>query len=241
MVDTVRTYADLLGLLADNTTGDISPQDARDVLLTTLVTFPDIPATLNAANVYWTGSDAAAMTEVTVTGAQTISERVGRLGVAFSNQTSGDTSALLKAHTFSVGDSFAVPIRLLANNATNVYGGIIFTDGTTSTSNGVSAHLSWVAGENTIRLYTRAGTLTAFTTVSTVRNLKPASPVWVRLTYVAANTWGKQVSVDGLTWSTMGIADLSSTMTPTHVGLAWSTDGSATEGAASFGPILKLA
>lgn len=241
MVDTVRTYAALQALLADNTTGDISPQDVRDVLLSSLTLFPDHPATLNAADVYWSGSDAAAMTTVTVTGAQTISERVGRLGVAFSGQTSGDANCLLKAHSFSIGDSFAVPITLLANTATNVYGGLIFTDGTTSTSNGVSAHLSWVAATGTITLYTRAGTLTAFTTLSTSRAVKPMGHIWVRLTYVSANTWGKQVSADGLTWSTMGIADMASTLTPTHVGVTWSTDGSATEGAASFGPILKLA
>lgn len=45
MVDTVRTRAALLTLLADNTSGDISPQDARDVLVSTMVPDP--------ANVYW--------------------------------------------------------------------------------------------------------------------------------------------------------------------------------------------
>lgn len=33
MVDTVRTNAELLALLADNTSGDISPQDLRDMLV----------------------------------------------------------------------------------------------------------------------------------------------------------------------------------------------------------------
>jgi hypothetical protein len=34
MADTIRTLAALLALLADNTTGDISPQDIRDMLVT---------------------------------------------------------------------------------------------------------------------------------------------------------------------------------------------------------------
>jgi len=36
MVDTVRTKAALLALFADNTTGDISPQDLRDFLVTVM-------------------------------------------------------------------------------------------------------------------------------------------------------------------------------------------------------------
>jgi hypothetical protein len=34
MADTIRTLTALLALLADNTTGDISPQDVRDMLVT---------------------------------------------------------------------------------------------------------------------------------------------------------------------------------------------------------------
>ena len=33
MADTIRTIAQLQALLADNTTGDISPQDLRDMLV----------------------------------------------------------------------------------------------------------------------------------------------------------------------------------------------------------------
>lgn len=39
MADTIRTRADLQTLLADNTTGDISPQDHRDVLVSVLGVF----------------------------------------------------------------------------------------------------------------------------------------------------------------------------------------------------------
>ena len=42
MADTPRSLSDLLVLLADNTTGDISPQDTRDVLVSTLGVYGSI-------------------------------------------------------------------------------------------------------------------------------------------------------------------------------------------------------
>lgn len=238
MAETVRTLATILDNLGDGE--DNTAEDVRDAILSSYILLPDHPSALDAEDIYWQG-DAAGMTTVTVTGSQTLTERVGRLSALFSGQASNDYNCLLRARTFSIGDSFAVPVDLMAYTATNVNAGIIFTDGTASTSNGIAAALSWVAGEGTCRVYTRAGTLTNFATLSTLRAMKPMSHLWMRLTYQAANTWRKQVSIDGVSWSTLGIADASSTLTPTHVGVVWSVDGGATEGAASFGPILKLA
>lgn len=45
MVDTVRTIEDILALYADNTTGDISPQDARDMIVSLAALSPAIPLT----------------------------------------------------------------------------------------------------------------------------------------------------------------------------------------------------
>jgi hypothetical protein len=43
MADTVRTITEILALLADNTSGDISPQDMRDAIVTLAALSPTIP------------------------------------------------------------------------------------------------------------------------------------------------------------------------------------------------------
>src|SRR5690606_13056067 len=86
----------------------------------------DLTDNADAADVVWDGSKAAAMTTVTVTGTQTITEKQGVLSVLFSGQGTQDYNCLLKAHTFVVGDSFAVPVRFHANGLAAA--GIIFTD-----------------------------------------------------------------------------------------------------------------
>jgi len=49
MADTQRSYADILTLLADNSTGDISPQDMRDVVATLRPGHGEISITTPAA------------------------------------------------------------------------------------------------------------------------------------------------------------------------------------------------
>ncbi len=44
MADTVRTLAELQALLADNTSGQISPQDLRDLMVTTYTIAPGTEA-----------------------------------------------------------------------------------------------------------------------------------------------------------------------------------------------------
>src|SRR5690606_15106891 len=98
--------------------------------------------------------------------------------------------------------------------------------------------------EAAIRVYTRSGTLTAMSTTSAAYNWRELSVpwIWVRLTYQAADTWRKEISPDGISWTTVGISDMSKTMTPTHVGACWSPDTATTPGSvATYGPIVKLA
>jgi hypothetical protein len=194
----------------------------------------------DATDIRWTGSVSAGMTTVTVTGSQTLTEKTGVLSVLFSGQSTQDYNCLLTAHTFSVGDSFAVPIRY-AGNAGIGAAGVIFTDGTTSAANAVAAHMQQHSNEGHTRVYTRHGTLTAMGSVSTVHNHRSALVpwLWLRLTYQASNTFRKELSPDGISWHTT--ADESKTMTPTHVGVCWSTDNNSGDGIATFGPIVKLA
>jgi hypothetical protein len=196
----------------------------------------------DAADIQWDGTVSAGMTTVTVSGSETLTEKTGVLSVLFSGQSAQDFNCLLAAHTFSTGDSFAVPVRYVGNAGIGD-AGVIFTDGTTSAANGVAAHIQQHSNEGNTRVYTRHGTLTAMGTVSTLFTYR-ASPLpwlWLRLTYQAANTFRKELSPDGISWTTVGIADVTKTMTPTHVGVCWSVDNTAADGIATFGPIIKLA
>jgi hypothetical protein len=203
----------------------------------------DLTDSTNAADVVWDGTKAAGMTTVTVTGSQTLTEKTNVLSALYSGQSASDYNCLLKAHTFSVGDSWAVPVRLLGGNVSVTVSGIIFTDGTTSAANAVAAHLQNHATEAQTRVYTRHGTLTAMTSASAQHNqMGNELPwLWLRLTYQASNTFRKEISPDGISWTTVGVADVSKTMTPTHVGVCWSVEGNTGESIATFGPILKVA
>lgn len=203
----------------------------------------DLTDNSDAADVVWDGSQVAGMTQVTVTGSETLTEKTSVLSVLFSGQSGSDYNCLLASHTFSVGDSFAVPIRLYYGSAGIAVAGVIFTDGTTSAANAVAAHLQKHNTENHTRTYTRHGTLTSMSTVSTQHNIRVEHMpwMWMRLTYQASNTFRKELSPDGISWTTAGISDVSKTMTPTHFGVCWSVEGQSGEAINTFGPILKVA
>lgn len=236
------TLAQMLALLPDNTAGDISAVDARNVV-TAIVHGQRAPYSVDDAEDIWWESDSAGMTVVTVTGTQTITEKDGHLSVRFSGQSASDFNGIFAARTFAVGDSFATRIRSVGSNENYNMTAIAFTDGTASTSNVVAAYpysqsasASFNAGH---------GTLTAFTTnswsvVQTAHGFL-SHGVYARLTYTAANTFTVSYSPDGSSWTSFGQADLSKTMTPTHVGVMWSKFAGAAEAVASFGPICKLA
>lgn len=197
----------------------------------------------DSESVQWDGTQVAGMTLVDITGTQTLTEKEGILSAKFAGQGTQDYQSLLIARTFSVGDSFAVPVRVMGQVASISAVGVIFTDGTTASSNGVTAALQKHSNEAHDRIYTRSGTLTLMNTVSTVINqLSNSIPwTWLRLTYQAANTFRKEVSPDGVSWSQLGISDMSKTMTPTHMGICWTKDNSSGDGLATFGPIIKVA
>lgn len=210
--------------------------------LGTAIDYPD--AGWSTDDAVWGAGKVNEFTEVTVTGSQTITERNNVLSIDFTGQSTQDYNCLLKSHTFSVGDSFAVPIRIWPGDSSVLASaGVVFTDGTGTSANAVAAHIQQHDDETDTRIYTRHGTLTAMSSVSSRYTMKGlAIPwIWLRLTYQASNTWRKEISVDGISWSTGGISDVSKTMTPTHFGLAWSIDASTGNGFATFGPIQKLA
>lgn len=88
MVDTVRTRAALQTLLADNTTGDISPQDLRDFLVSAYPLWQDFTPT-------WTADSAnPTLGNGTLTGRYIqFGTGTGSLVIARVNLTIGSTTA----------------------------------------------------------------------------------------------------------------------------------------------------
>ena len=248
MVDTVRSISALQTLFADNTSGDISAQDLRDFLVTMQAMAVGFEPGADdivwnaAANVVGDG------TQLAISGTETITEGFGTLDVKFSGQTANDLGGLLYAHSFTIGDRFAVPCAMYPeDNGDFTWTGVMFTDGVADTSNVVTA-LTYEAGGSTRWIGSWSGTLTNFSTLEvensglmTIDHQATNGDWTVELEYSAANTFQCRFGPGYGSTITMGLGTSGVTMTPTHVGVFWTKDGSAGEASVRFGSIRKTA
>lgn len=196
---------------------------------------------VDAEDVMW-DSDIGDFTQVTVSGSQTVTERDGSLSVLFAGQSAADFNALLKARTFSVGDAFCTRLRSSGPATNHNMIGLVFTDGTSDTSNEVSGVV--YNGDGTAKFSIWHGTLTSITNVAVFENqhiLPWNDGAYVKVIYDASNSFEVQWSADGTSWSNLGQGAFAKTMTPTHFGLVWSRWGGSLTATASFGPICKMA
>jgi hypothetical protein len=178
----------------------------------------------------------ARWTTLTVTGAQTITEKYGLLSIQVtSNQGATDLNAVLRSVTPSVGDYIETRINSTQVNAlgTNDFlmTGLVFSDGTASSSNCAvaMAHRDDSSGRWGWVVTSRDGTFTAATagTISDVLN-HSGPHLYMRWEYDATNTFRYFISPDGVSWYDLGTE--TATITPTHVGLVWSTWGDTADG-----------
>lgn len=239
------TLTQMLALIPDNTSGDVTPADMRDVV-TAIVRELRAPYSVDDADDVWWDGDIGDFTTLTITGNEAVTEGAGRLSVTFNDQSANDLNCVLKAHTFAVGDSFVVPISMFGSVENYSIAGLVFADGTTSAANAVATCLERPEDPDT--LFVRTGTLTAMTTLGTAATFAWADdlvhgPLYLRLTYQAANTWRPAWSIDGFSWLSLNESDVTFTLTPTHFGVCWSAWGATTDNfrQVSFGPISKLA
>lgn len=238
------TLAQMLALLPDNTAGDISAADMRDVA-TGLWRAADPASTPgdDADGVNWDGNDVAAGTTVTVTGSQTITEGDGLVSVKFNSQSNNDVNAVLSAKTISTGDKWRGAVRLFARDEQYSIAGILLTDGTTSTSNAVFASIVSSDVTNPVRLQLRHGTLTNMATspidISDFGLIRFIPWLVFEIEYVASNSFTVRFG-DGLSFTNWGASAASVTMTPTHVGIGWTKFGGTEEAIATYGPLIKV-
>lgn len=207
--------------------------------------------TTDSTNFYWDGNDLAGFTEQTVTGSTTWVENGNTILAAATNQTADDASVQLIAKTISTGDAWVLAVNstLLGSDvggstANHRDVGIVFTDGTGSGANCVIGHIQVDngGGGGTMVLVGRHGTLTAVTTapwVSITQYGAFGNWVFIRLKYSAANTFQLAFGPSPYQLSSFGEADISKTMTPTHVGL-YIAEMNAGTALGQFGPLKKV-
>jgi hypothetical protein len=229
MVDTVRTLAALQALLADNTAGDISPQDHRDELVSSWTPewvrylghrLPD--ETAHALDDFFDSDTSADYTQTTPTGTATPTIGRGVLSWVFDDQSTSDMVGYTKAFgAISPPITIETAVRLYGSNGTK-FAGLLFSDGTAATSNyfGVfTGPVSTTSGQFTAY----SGTFTAATTDHGPYNLTGWSNafglVYLREIWKTTNTFKMQMSIDGVTWTDFGEGDMTFTMTPTRIGL----------------------
>lgn len=225
-------------LLADNGAGDISEGDMRSVVRAIHRKNVGPYSLDDAADVWWEG-DVAGMTEVTVTGSQTLTEKDGFLSVNTIGQTAADMNCLLKAHTFSVGDSFVARLGLGGGSQSQAC--VIFTNGTSSSSSMMYGGIASDGGAT--KMWQASGTLTSWAGNfnDTYNNYGGMTAgLCVKLVYVATNSWRAWYSPDGVSWFAPFVA-VSFTLAPTHVGVGWMTTVASPGAVATFGPLCKVA
>lgn len=175
-----------------------------------------------ALDASWTQLTSGGASNVTSVGADVFSVACsGGNAVAFSG-------GLVKAITIAQGGYIEAALRLAGPAATQpVEAGIYFADAATNTANIVSADINI----NTNLLAVRSST---FNNTSVLSSVQVGATFWktlniyIRLTWVAANTFRAQIGTDGVTFSAFGMADQARVLTPTHMGLCWGNFGAGT-------------
>lgn len=239
------TLTQILALLPDNTTGDISEADARDALT---AIYNSIPYVDRYRMAYQTGETPHAdddfftsysgYTELAVTGSATWAASNNGLSCSFNTQTQNDFAVTLKAMSTGSPPVTIETMFMGAMSQTNNPGfGMCFTDGVLSTSNG--AALGPLSNFGNARF---AGTLTSMspTALTQHENRYWQQPSLWRLVWRSANTFAWCMSPDGgSTWTDFGQTDFSTTFTPTHLGLWVSSWSQSTKQVATF-PYLRV-
>jgi hypothetical protein len=116
-----------------------------------------------------------------------------------------------------VGGYIETALRFGLHSSTYVMGRLVFTDSTAIGSNAAGTFL-YPDATGILNAAVLGGTLNAMGAGGVqVRGFSPA--LHMRLVWQAANTWRIMLSPDGISWSQVGLADLSKVMIPTQMGV----------------------
>ena len=168
-------------------------------------------------------------TETLLNGATTWTQGLGRLSVAYNLQSSSQSlSTILKPITAAYPLTIETAMQTHTMNGYSL-AGLCMTEGTTSTSQSVSAVMRHDAYDNPY-LYLMNGTLTdgdsgGYNTVTPNEQPHPYAFQYIRLIWTASNTFKFLVSHDAVSWVDY-FGGRSVTMSPTHIGMVVSANNS---------------
>lgn len=126
------------------------------------------------------------------------------------------------------GDAFISCLTIGSVGSNYAFGGLVYADGTTFGAGAqlvATSHVGTSSADHFLRSFTNYTTLG--TSVNGLGGVLLTVPIFVRLVYLGSNTWRRDLSSDGRTWRKGG-ANLTSSLTPTHVGFMSSTFGTGT-------------
>jgi len=183
-------------------------------------------------------------TAVTPTGTVTWTQSRSRLSVIYEDVNPADMACRLYSLTSpSAGLVVETCFSRMHDDVSNPMVGIILTDGTSTGSNAQALSCYWTAGGIHYTLREYAGTITNMVAGLQASLITFGEKIYMRLEWVSSNTFAVYVSPDGISWSKMGIADNSLTLTPTHMGVFvsnWDSTSSG-EAMASFEYLRRVA
>lgn len=169
-----------------------------------------------------------AWVEVTPTGTVVWTQGSGVLSVTAESQTSEDICGLVKPFPVFPPRIIETAVRVFGNLGDYTMAGLVFSDGTTVSSNAVAVWLELSSTAGSVRIRQRSGTFTAMTDDdSSVTVAHYGIWLYMRLRWKAINTFEIEVSTDGVSWVGLDMADMFLTFTPTHAGLMFSSWGDA--------------
>lgn len=227
MVDTARTLAALLALLADNTSGDISPQDVRDLVVSEWIYNADAQPTSPHANddEFRDASIGASWTDWDPASAYTTTE--GSFGIdLLSAAGSLQGGGIHRAVPVSSDWTLTTKVSLQRNNTANTFAGIFLAeDLSASPSTGDIISLTTNYGGSGARL--EVDSWTAYNAFGSSLGFLSTGDTFPTSLYLriakTSTTYRFLWSLDGMTWLLI-YSTTSLGITPVKAGLGMFSD-----------------
>jgi len=157
-----------------------------------------------------------------------LTEKYDVLSALVYDTSSNQVAALLKSMgSLTAPVTIECAVRMFGLMSNYFMCGPVFSDGVLATSNAVFQMPYILNGDPTFSL--RSGTLSIISAITHFNLVANRSSVYgwlfMRLTWVSANTWLAQWSPDGVTWTDFDQGNKTANITPTHFGIGFSAWG----------------
>ena len=174
-------------------------------------------------------ADLTAATVITPSGTSDEAIGNGMLSTVADDQSSVNICAAVWSHAIAIGDCVETAFSYWCQPINYPMAGVVISDGATAGSNIQAAGL--YNNGNDMRNYLIGGTFNSTSEYSGSTNSSNnifsnamKRPFRVRITRVDSDTWKAEYSDSGVLWTQFGLdMEWDDTMTPSHVGVYWSS------------------